>query len=60
MCPCRAAGGRPGMSSSASWVECRIVPEGVCMETGAAVGRLLHTGVLVEKKCAVQPESAMA
>jgi len=48
------------MSNSASWVECRIVPDGVCMETGAAVGRLLHTGVLVEKKCAVQPESAMA
>jgi len=36
------------------------MPDGVWMATGADVGRLLQTGVVLEKKWAVQPESAMA
>ena len=59
-CPCWVASGRPGMFSSASCVECKTVLDGVWMATGSVVGRLLQTGVVVLKKCAVQPESAMA
>ncbi len=59
-CPCRAASGRPGMFSSASCMEFKTVPDGVWIATGLEVGRLLQTGVLVLKKCAVQPELAMA
>jgi len=35
-------------------------PDGVWMVNGVLVCRLLHTGVVGEKKWAVQPESAMA
>ena len=58
--PWRAEGGRPGMARSASWVECKTAPEGVCTAIGVLVVRLLHTGVEGEKKCEVHPESAMA
>jgi len=58
--PWQADGGRPGTSRSASWVEWRMTPEGVWTATGVEVRRLLSTGVVSEKKCAVQPESAMA
>jgi len=44
----------------ASSVECKMVPDGVWMAMGSAVGHLLQMGVDREKKCAVQPELAMA
>jgi len=37
-----------------------MVPDGVWMARGDDIGRLLQTGVVLEKKWAVQPESAMA
>jgi len=40
-----------GVEDDAGWV---------CMATGVVVGRLLHMGVEGEKKCVVQPKSAMA
>jgi hypothetical protein len=41
-----AAGGRPGTSSSASWVECMMEPSGLRMLMGSSVGRWLMTGEL--------------
>ena len=58
--PCRAAGGSAGQFRSASCVEWMILPDGVWMASGSAVGRLLQTGVVLEKKWAVHPESAIA
>jgi len=37
-----------------------MVPEGMWMAMGAAVGHLLQTGVDGKKKWVVQPESTMA
>jgi len=37
-----------------------MAPDGVWMAMGTSVVRLLQTGVLSVKKCAVQPESAIA
>ncbi len=37
-----------------------MVPDGVWMVRGDDMGRLLQTGVVLEKKWMVQPESAMA
>jgi len=59
-CPCQAASGRPGRFRSASCMECRTVLDGVWIATGLVVGHLLPTGVVVLKKCAMQPELAMA
>jgi len=36
-----------------------MAPEGVWMAMGSLAVRLLHTGVVDEKKWDVQPESAM-
>jgi len=37
-----------------------MVPDGVSMAMGSAVGLLLQTGVEVEKKGTMQPKSDMA
>ena len=60
MWPQHAAAGRPRRSNLASWVECKMVPNGVWMAMGSAVGHLLQIGVDREKKCVVQPKLAMA
>ena len=56
----RAAGGRPGTSSSASCVECMMEPLGFRIEIGSVVGRRWRTGKSTVQKCAVLPVSAMA
>jgi len=48
--PWHTAAGRPGRSRSALWVECMITLDGVWMAIGLVLGRLLQTGVVVEKK----------
>jgi len=58
--PCRAARGSAGQFRSASCVEWMILPDGVWMASGSVVGHLLQTGVVLEKKWAVHPESAIA
>ena len=41
MCTCRAARGRLGRSSLASWVVYKVVPLGLAMPRGQVVTRLL-------------------
>ena len=55
----RAARGRLGRLSSASWVEYIMVPLGLAMPIGLEVGRLLTTAAETVQKCAVLPESAI-
>jgi len=57
---CHTAGGSPGRARSASCVEWRMVPDGVCIWIGLSAGHLLQTGVELEKKWAMQLELVMA
>jgi hypothetical protein len=59
ICTRRAAGGKPGMSSSAVWLDCMRVPLGLAMVIGVVARCLLATGIVGVTKCAVQPESAI-
>ena len=60
MCPVRAARGKSGQSSVASWVDTMTEPFGLWIWIGLAVGRTLVTGACTGKKCDVHPVSAMA
>ncbi len=58
--PWHVAGGNAGQFRSASCVEWMMLPDGVWMASGSVVGCLLQTGVVLEKKWAVHPKSAIA
>ena len=55
----RALAGSAGMSSSASWVECMILPLGLLILMGCRVGRTLVTAAVIVAKLPVLPVSAM-
>lgn len=60
MCTWRATAGKDGMSSSASWVECMMLPLGFLIAIGFVAGRMLMTGAFTVQKLAVLPVSATA
>lgn len=60
MCTRRALAGSVGSRSSASCVDCMMLPLGFRIWMGFRVGRKLHVGMTVVKKWPVAPVSAQA
>lgn len=54
----RAAGGREGISNSATWVEYMILPLGLRIARGSVATRMLITGKSTLTNVAVVPVSA--